>query len=28
VTLSIEGAVWHRVDGKTDRACWICKGAV
>ncbi len=28
VTLSIEGAVWHRADGKTDRACWICKGAV
>jgi hypothetical protein len=26
VTLSIEGAVWHRADGKTDRACWICKG--
>jgi hypothetical protein len=28
VTLSIEGAVWHRADGKTDRACWICKGGV
>ena len=28
VTLSIEGAVWHRVDGKTDRACWIVKGGV
>ena len=28
VTLSIEGSVWHRVDGKTDRACWICKGGV
>jgi hypothetical protein len=25
VTLSIEGAVWHRADGKTDRACWIVK---
>jgi len=28
VTLAIEGAVWHRADGKTDRACWICKGGV
>lgn len=28
VTLSIEGAVWHRADGKTDRACWIVKGGV
>jgi hypothetical protein len=26
VTLSIEGAVWNRPDGVTDRACWICKG--
>lgn len=28
VTLAIEGAVWHRADGQTDRACWICKGGV
>ena len=28
VALAIEGAVWHRADGKTDRACWICKGSV
>ena len=28
VTLAIEGAVWHRADGKTDRACWIVKGGV
>jgi hypothetical protein len=26
VALAIEGAVWHRGDGKTDRACWIVKG--
>ena len=26
VALAIEGAVWHRADGKTDRACWIVKG--
>jgi hypothetical protein len=28
VALAIEGAVWHRADGQTDRACWICKGGV
>ena len=28
VALAIEGAVWHRADGKTDRACWIVKGGV
>lgn len=28
VALAIEGAVWHRADGKADRACWICKGGV
>jgi hypothetical protein len=28
VALAIEGAVWHRPDGVTDRACWICKGGV
>ena len=26
VALAIEGAVWHRADGQTDRACWIVKG--
>ena len=26
VTLAIEGAVWHRADGQTDRACWVVKG--
>ena len=28
VALAIEGAVWHRADGQTDRACWIVKGGV
>lgn len=28
VALAIEGAVWHRADGVTDRACWIVKGDV
>jgi hypothetical protein len=28
VTLAIEGAVWHRADGGTDRACWVVKGNV
>ena len=28
VPLAIEGAVWHRADGQTDRACWIVKGGV
>ena len=28
VTLAIEGAVWHRADSGTDRACWIVKGGV
>ena len=28
VALAIEGAVWHRADGKTDRACWVVKGGV
>ncbi len=26
VPLAIEGAVWHRADGQTDRACWVVKG--
>lgn len=28
VALAIEGAVWHRADGGTDRACWIVKGGM
>ena len=28
VALAIEGAVWHRADGGTDRACWVVKGNV
>ena len=28
VQLRTEYAVWHLPEGKTDRACWICKGGV
>ena len=28
VQLRAEYAVWHLPEGKTDRACWICKGGV
>ena len=28
VHLQAEYAVWHLPEGKTDRACWVCKGGV